>query len=679
MSILVGEDRSSSLQLYLVACDILQPTEIKSIVSYHPNKNTKALFMERTKQDELSEFVITSISKIISQRTLSNELLVSEDTIKVHDRLINHFKRIQDLLITNSIPINYINQFHTEIAEILQLLPYANYQISQLHEVQYGQVKSSIEAFTPRIEEKIELIEFNFTFFEKLGFLRENIIAVGANGSGKTTLSDSLKKHLPKNGVVISAQKILIIPTFSGISNYEITNQKLQNTQRKDKSLKTTYTTENNGNNYHILSQVGGELQILLDNLLAERSSIRNKFCDSLTNGSKDCTVPTTRLDLTLSIWNSLFQHRIIACNDGINITLKPKDGLDYPGYQMSDGEKVGLYLIAQVLQAPSSGFIIIDEPEIYLHKTILNKLWNRLERERTDCIFIYLTHDLDFAVSRPSARKIWIRAFTYPDKWEIENIIENEIPEALLLELLGSRKDILFCEGKKGSIDEKIYNILFPEYTICPVDGCFSVINYTKAFNKIPNSLSKAFGIIDKDHHAPERLRSLKAEKIYSISMTEPENLLLDSGLLEIIALQLLVDKKNVDAIKEDVIERFRNEKNSQTANYVTTKINYYFNDSHVSKGNSLNDVSTNYLAFTQKIKIDEWFQQRISELERLISSKDYNGILSVFNNKGLKSIVNTHFKISNFQDKALKILRMNLDAQKLIRKYFPEEINKN
>ena len=159
-----------------------------------------------------------------------------------------------------------------------------------------------------------------------------------------------------------------------------------------------------------------------------------------------------------------------------------------YPAYLMSDGEKVVLYLISQVLQAPKNGFIIVDEPEIYLHKTILNKLWNILEKQRQDCIFVYLTHDLDFATSRSTAKKVWIKSFTFPDKWEIENIPENVLPESLLLELLGSRKNILFCEGKKGSNDEKIYNLLFPNYTITPVESCFSVINYTKAFNKIPN-----------------------------------------------------------------------------------------------------------------------------------------------------------------------------------------------
>ncbi len=638
-----------------------------------PKKNSK---MEVTKRDKLLEYIDTSIGQIDNQKQLSIQYEISAESLNLHKKVINHFQKIKILLETNNLSVNYVNQFQNEISQTLDLFPYRNYKINQIQSNHIENVKQGIEAYNNRISKQLALIEFNYNFFEKLGFLKGNIVAVGANGSGKTTLSNGLKTYLPQNGVVISAQKVLIIPTFSGISNFDLTNQKLQSTQKADKSLKTTYSTENNGNSYSILTQLGGELQILLDNLLAERSAVRNKFCDLLSNGGNDTKVPLTKLDKTLTIWNSLIQHRTIECNDGINITLKASEGAAYPGHQMSDGEKVALYLIAQVLQAPSSGFIIIDEPEMYLHKTILNKLWDKLEREREDCIFIYLTHDLDFAVSRPSARKIWIRAFIHPDKWEVENIQGNEIPDALLLELLGSRKNILFCEGKKGSIDEIIYNILFPEYTICPVEGCFSVINYTKSFNKIPNSLIKAYGIIDKDHHTPERLTKLRFENILSISMTEPENLLLDGEFLKVIAKQLLKEEKVVNQIQEEVIETCRRETELQTANYITAKINYFFNDSHVSRGNTLAEVSANYLTFTQKIKIDEWFQGRKGELEKMIASKDYKGILSVFNHKGLKSIANKHLKIVDFSDRAQKILIHLPETQELLKKYFPEEI---
>ena len=64
----------------------------------------------------------------------------------------------------------------------------------------------------------------------------------------------------------------------------------------------------------------------------------------------------------------------------------------------MSDGERAVLYLIVQVLCIPDNKKLIIDEPELHLHGSIMNRLWKGLEQVRPDCLFIYITHDTDFA-----------------------------------------------------------------------------------------------------------------------------------------------------------------------------------------------------------------------------------------------------------------------------------------
>jgi hypothetical protein len=349
---------------------------------------------------------------------------------------------------------------------------------------------------------------------------------------------------------------------------------------------------------------------------------------------------------------------------------LETDSGVNYPAYQMSDGEKVVLYLIAHVLQAPKDGFVIVDEPEMYLHKTILKKLWDILEDKRKDCIFIYLTHDLGFATSRTLAKKVWVKSFSSPDKWEIEDIKGNELPEELLMELLGSRKNILFCEGKKGGIDEQIYNILFPDFTIIPVESCFFVINYTKAFNKMPDLTTKAVGLIDSDHHETDRLEKLKSDNIFSYSMAEIENLFFDESFLKLLKEKLLVQDKNaVENIKNEVILQIEKEMDLQIANYISTKINYYFKDSHLTKGNTLKEVEENYANFKKEIEISSWAEQRKAELEKIIKDKNYERVLSIFNNKGLKRIAEKHFEISDFIDRAIDYLKNNSKAQDAIK----------
>lgn len=48
----------------------------------------------------------------------------------------------------------------------------------------------------------------------------------------------------------------------------------------------------------------------------------------------------------------------------------------------MSDGERAVLYLIVQVLCIPDNKKLIIDEPELHLHGSIMNRLFTRLNNE---------------------------------------------------------------------------------------------------------------------------------------------------------------------------------------------------------------------------------------------------------------------------------------------------------
>lgn len=634
-----------------------------------------------TDKNTFLQSIDAALSQIDFHRQAATECECTSDTIDLHSQAYQILQQVKNTVSQINISDNYINQFQNNLNGLLNCFVYRGQQnINFINSSNKINVKTQIENQSINLINQIKQFNFNIEFFHKLNFFNSNIVAIGANGSGKTTLSNVLKKYLPNTGVVISAQKVLIIPTFSGVSNFNNTAQKLQQSQTSDKTSKLTYSTENNGNAWGIMSQIGGEFQLLLDNLLAERSVIRNQFCDALNRGENATGVPETKLDKALNIWNYLIQHRVLECKDGINITLRTQlPSSDYPAHQMSDGEKVILYFIAHVLQAPLSGFIIIDEPEMYLHKTILKKLWDTLEVKRQDCIFVYLTHDLDFAATRTTAKKVWIKSFEYPDKWEIENIPDNELPETLLLELLGSRKNILFCEGKKGSIDEKTYNILFPNFTITPVESCLSVINYTKAFNKLPNITTKAFGLIDSDHHSQQRLQAIQSDNIFSIAMTEPENLFLDEGFLRALSQQMLCPSTVVDSIKNDVVAELQQYIELQASNFISAKINLYFKDTDLSKGNTLATVRQNYERFTQEVKIDEWHTERISFLQGLVDSRDYQQILSTFNNKGLKAIANKNLKIGDFSDKAINFLQFQPDTHVFLKRHFPSQIVDN
>ena len=71
-----------------------------------------------------------------------------------------------------------------------------------------------------------------------------------------------------------------------------------------------------------------------------------------------------------------------------------------------------------------------------------MSSLWNKIEEARPDCQFVYITHDLDFAASRTNAKKIWAKEFLGEGRWIWEEVPDvDEIPENLVLEIIGSRK----------------------------------------------------------------------------------------------------------------------------------------------------------------------------------------------------------------------------------------------
>ncbi|OFX47730.1 MAG: ABC transporter ATP-binding protein [Bacteroidetes bacterium GWC2_33_15] len=620
------------------------------------------------------QYIETAKAELNIQRQMAFLLECNVLTLDIIDKSIAISDRIKTIASDKSYKINYLNQYRSNIDSILNAIPLRGQKnpdiVNQQAEDWRKQVKQQFENNTVQVSNLYQQLIFNIDFFDKIGFFNSNVVAIGANGSGKTTLSNKFKTYLQNNGVVISAQRILLVPRLDTIANPSKTASELKQSQTRDKTNKNT-------DEFSYLQQ---EFGVVLKNLLADNiaagNSYRKKSLELAKHGQQPELPDFTNLDKTFQIWNALIEHRTIDCEDGINITAESDDGRSYPAIQMSDGEKVMLYLIGQVLQAPKDGFIVIDEPEMYLHKTILKKLWDILEKERQDCLFIYLTHDLDFATSRATAKKIWIKSFIHPDKWEIEDIPTDEIPETLLFELLGSRKNILFCEGQKGSIDERVFSILFPELTIMPVGTCFDVINHTKAFNKLTSVNTSAIGLIDSDHHDSSRLDSLKDDKIYSFSISEVENLFLDEQFIKKMATQLLVDIAEIEKIKADIIAELDKLKIIQASNYVSTKINYYFKDSHVSKGNSLEQVESNFQTFYDKIEITNWHNTRVDELNNIVSSKDYKKTITVFNNKGLRSIAMKYLKISDFTERSIKLLLSDTEAQDILIDYYPDEV---
>ena len=594
------------------------------------------------------------------------DLGVLKEAISYATNLINE--------IINDVEVGIVPEsFYTHLQhDIEQSFP-------KKYHIEFKSIELKLLSFKAIVQQIIDINEFCeiYAFYKILGFAKKNTVLVGANGCGKTSLANLLKKTMDvSDGIVIPAQKLLILPKFSNTPNLDSAKTHFDQYQNDILTDKVTFDAKEMGDfGYGLARQYGSEMVKILGVLLGERQVMINRGAAIIKKGGhvefKDIK---STLDDVMVIWNELIEHRQLDCDE--NNTLKIEyQGSSYDAHKMSDGERVIIYHAGRVLLAPKNSLIIVDEPEVHLHKSIANKLWDILETRRKDCTFFYFTHDLDFASSR-IAQKGWIKDFQYPNSWKIELLKENIIPEELQLKLVGSRKKILFCEGdSKNSSDRCIFEILFPNYTIQPVESCKSVIAYTKAFNKIPNKNAEAFGIIDRDFRTVEQLEKLKQENVFSYSVAEIENLFLIDDFIKGFA-EYKKEFCNIDEIKGKILELFENNIQQQAAFYVTNRINYVFNESHIKNGKTQDEVSNAFSDFVSQIQISDWFTERVKELNQIVEMKDYEKAILTYNNKGLHRIIEKAFGISSYNKKALNYLRESETAKDILRNVFPSEI---
>ncbi|MEG1643406.1 MAG: AAA family ATPase, partial [Bacteroidales bacterium] len=336
-----------------------------------------------------------------------------------------------------------------------------------------------------------------------------NLVIVGANGAGKSLFGDEIEHRYSDKTFKISA-----LNTVCAIDHGK---------PPRPNSVGAEYDRLF-GENSHITANTEfGQLFALL-----QREEMQNliKYKEDISRG-RGTTLQQSKLDKTQTVWERIFPHsKIVRKCEQLEI-IPDSSKNSYNAMEMSHGEKVVFYLIASSLVAKPDSIIIVDEPEMHLHPSMTSSLWNDIETERPDCTFIYLTHDLNFAVSR-TGKRIWVKRYdadTHSFDYEfIENL--DNLPEDIYLELLGARKPVLFIEGDSvSSIDCKLYPLVFTDYTVKPLGSCSKVIEVTKAFSEMKNfHMLESRGIVDRDRRTSHETEYLRAKNIYVPEVAEVE-----------------------------------------------------------------------------------------------------------------------------------------------------------
>lgn len=538
----------------------------------------------------------------------------------------------------------------------------------------------------------METLKIKFPHNEEQEFeIGKPIVLLGANGAGKTRFSIRIEElndptfndwNVHESMLIhrISAQKSLSIQENISILDYE---SSMRSFFWGDPTRYATKSGSRFGSNpaTYLLDDFNKALSLLFSEENNELQLEHHRDKQAIKENRIRPKPITTVVEKATEIWNELLPHRKIdLTGNGVHVNY---DNQRYHGKEMSDGERVMLYMICQALVQRPNTLLIIDEPELHIHKSIVNKLWTRLEVERNDCVFMYITHDLDFAFSRNGAKILWIKSYDGAD-WNYEFLDSadyEEIPERLLYEIIGSRQKILFVEGTKNSYDYSLYQEIYKnkEYHVIPCGGCKEVIQLVKAkrtYEKL--NMINVYGIVDRDFRTKEEISSLEKDGIYCLNVAEVENLFVVPELLDIMERVLACNSGTAQQAKEFIEKIFSETKDSQIALAVIQEMKHQL---------SLFEMGKQKLTSKEiKERIDQEYSENnietfFAEKRNIFDSADTTEkILAVFNCKDMSRKIGGVFGLKgrDYPQRVLNLIRNGRGEKeailKAISKYVPE-----
>ena len=499
---------------------------------------------------------------------------------------------------------------------------------------------------------------------------KNSIVLIGANGSGKTRLSVWIDKNNEKLAISrISAQKSLEVPSFTQAIDVGDAKEQLQlgnkldqytkqALQEKTSGLNTkSYTMTNKWNDAPETHELK-DIDALMQYLVSEDQLLSSNFYHNSINYTNDHCNEEPLLEQSILcnvkvLWEKVISHKVLIIESG-KILVQSRNCANsdelYNGHEMSDGERAVFYFIGQVLSASKDSLIIIDEPENHLHNSIISRLWNLLEEARPDCVFLYITHNLDFALRSKRSVLIWVKDMPSKDMWNYEFINEDDDDkfDSLQLQMLGCREKIVLVEGNENSYDCKIYSALFPNCKIIPVESCAKVKELVRTFNSKSSKFFRkdavqVYGIVDRDRMDDSEVAKLNNDKILVLNVAEIENVFLLPKVIEEVSKNQRKNATSVlKALQNKVIDLLSKNLTNQCNLQFKSKLQNMIEEHLLNKKNKENrKLDEVYQQLFENFIFDKTFETEFSLIKRylegIIKDNDYDRALRIFNNKGL------------------------------------------
>lgn len=454
------------------------------------------------------------------------------------------------------------------------------------------------------------------------------ITIIGANGSGKTRFTEYLRRHEGAGAFFISALDALCH------------SQAVSHDSADSTSIDALYARAAERGSL-MRNDASTAFERLMWLLLNEEMVKLVEYKVAHARGENP-PMAETKLDAVIRHWQEIFPDNHVLREGGMLLFGRSGDKDCYAPGRLSHGEKAVLYYFGAVLYAPDGATVFVENPGIFLHNSLLRRLWDTIEYMRPDCRFVYTTHDIDFASSRAENVIVWVRSFD-PDRetWDYDLLPQDTgLSEEVYMALMGTRRPVMFIEGDAThSIDSKLYPLIFKDYTVKALGSCNKVIEATRAFNDL-----RAFhhlesrGIVDRDRRDEKEVAYLRGKNIYVPEVAEIENILMLEEVVKATARFHGKDPEKVFAsVRKSVLHQFRHDLRQQallhTRHRVKRTVEYRV-DGRFTNINALEEHMVNLVV---EINPRGLYENFCREFSRFLQLEDYAAVLKVYNQKSM------------------------------------------
>ena len=369
------------------------------------------------------------------------------------------------------------------------------------------------------------------------------LFVVGPNGSGKSALMNHwIMRHVDNIKIIRAHRNNCMSPGGIVLS----VEQRLRN-ERDYMSFQKQLASRYIDHNAQLVVNIG-----LFDLIASENSfgisaikAINKNFPnqnEKLINLEEEFNEQKSTIGKLNNILKQGSLNIQISLSDNQQIQAS-KNGNTFEALKLSDGERNALILSCQILCAPKGTIFFIDEPEQHLHRAIASPLLSALISEMENCAFVIFTHEISLVETIGEAEVLVLHGCSWegekPTVWDCNLLNPDEnIPNNIRQAILGGRKKIIFVEGENTSLDRRLYEVMYPNFTIQSAGSCAGVIRAVRGLKESTNlHWVKAYGIIDHDGRSEDNIKKLKNDGIFALREFSIESLFYGQEARNIIA----------------------------------------------------------------------------------------------------------------------------------------------